>query len=263
MARNTGGLERPYILVTNDDGVDSPGLLALKQALQAVGEVSVVAPAQNWSAASHIKTFDRPLRVVEVRLADGDVAFSTDGTPTDAVSLAVLGILPRRPNLVVSGINKGANLGEDVSYSGTVAAAMEGVIAGIPAVAVSLADYFQWDFSYAAEFAARVARHVLGNRLGNDVLLNVNVPSLPREQIKGIEITRLGKRVYRDVLVERKDPRGRSYYWIGGEPPHGVAEEGTDFQAISDGKISITPIHLDLTNHRLIEKLKAWRLKVE
>lgn len=251
---------KPYILVTNDDGVDSPGLLALKQALQRIGDIAVVAPAQNWSAASHIKTLDRPLRVAEVHLADGDLAFSTDGTPSDAVNLAVLGILPRKPDLVAAGINKGPNLGTDVSYSGTVAAAMEGVIAGIPSLAISLADYFEWEFSYAAHFAAQLAERMLEHPLGPDVLLNVNVPNRPKDQIKGIEITRLGKRIYRDVLVERRDPRGRVYYWIGGEPPHGVAEEGSDFQAVTDDKISITPIHLDLTNHRLIKELESWHL---
>lgn len=251
-----------YILVTNDDGVDSEGLLKLKQALATVGEVVVIAPDHNWSAAGHNKTIQKPLRVTQVQLADGDLAYSTDGTPSDCVSLGILGVLERKPDLVVAGINKGPNLGDDVTYSGTVAAAIEAVVSGIPAIAVSLADYYEWEFSYAAQFAAQLARHAVDNGLGNDVLLNVNVPNLPKERIAGIEITRLGKRVYRDVLMQSKDPLGRVYYWIGGDVPSGLPVDGTDFTAITENKISITPIHLDLTNHNLIEHLQAWDLKL-
>lgn len=251
-----------YILVTNDDGVDSEGLLLLKQALSTVGEVTVIAPETNWSTASHLKTLQKPLRVTRVRMADGDFAFVTDGSPTDCVSLGVLGITEKKPDLVVAGINKGPNLGDDVTYSGTVAAAMEGVISGIPSMAVSLDGYFEWDFCFAADFAARLAAQMLQNGLGNDVLLNVNVPGLAREEIKGIEITRLGKRIYRDVLVQKKDSSGRVHYWIEGEAPTGVPDEGTDYKAVADGKISITPIHLDLTNHKLIEELRNWDLRI-
>ncbi|MCL4500102.1 MAG: 5'/3'-nucleotidase SurE, partial [Chloroflexi bacterium] len=155
-----------YILVTNDDGVDSEGLLRLKQALSSIGEVVVIAPETNWSAAGHTKTLQKPLRVTDVRLPDGDPAFVTDGTPTDCVSLGVLGILDRKPDLVVAGINKGPNLGDDVTYSGTVAAAIEGVIWGIPSIAVSLDSYYEWDFRFAAEFAADLAGHMIGNGLG-------------------------------------------------------------------------------------------------
>ncbi|MCL5264044.1 MAG: 5'/3'-nucleotidase SurE [Chloroflexi bacterium] len=249
-----------YILVTNDDGIDSEGLLLLKQALAKVGEVAIIAPDHNWSTAGHTKTIQRPLRVNQVRLADGDVAYSTDGTPSDCVSLGVLGILERKPDLVVAGINKGPNLGDDVTYSGTVAAAMEGIISGIPSIAISLADYTKWDFTYAAQFAAQLAQHVMGNGLGSDVLLNVNVPSVPRSKIVGVEITRLGKRVYRDVLIEHRDSTGQLYYRIGGDVPSGLPLEGTDFKAITENKISITPIHLDLTNHQLIEHLRSWKL---
>ncbi len=251
-----------YILVTNDDGIDSEGLLLLKQTLSTVGEVVVIAPETNWSAAGHTKTLQKPLRVTQVQMPDADSAFVTDGTPSDCVSLGVLGILDRKPDLVVAGINKGPNLGDDVTYSGTVAAAMEGVISGIPSIAVSLDGYYGWDFHFAADFAATLAEHVLGNGLGTDVLLNVNIPSLRAESIKGIEITRLGKRIYRDVLVKRQDASGRVYYWIEGEAPTGVPDEGTDFKAVADGKISITPIHLDLTNHKLIEELRQWNLKI-
>ncbi|HEX2923807.1 MAG TPA: 5'/3'-nucleotidase SurE [Chloroflexota bacterium] len=253
----------PYILVTNDDGIDSEGLLVLKRALAAVGEVVVVAPDRDWSIIGHAKTMRRPLRVARVSLPDGDPAFSVDGTPTDCVSLGVLGLVPRRPNLVVAGINKGPNLGEDITYSGTVAAAMESAIAGIPSIAVSLADYYDWDFAVAAQFTAKLARRIVGNGLGADVLLNVNVPNVTAERIAGVEITRLGRRIYKDVLEEREDSSGRSYYLIGGDFPGGVAEEGTDYNAVQGSRISVTPIHLDLTNHRLIKTLERWNLQAD
>ncbi len=249
------------ILVTNDDGIDSPGLLLLKQALERLGAVSVVAPDRNWSAAGHTKTLDKPLRVVKTHLADGHEALATDGTPSDSVALALLGVLADRPDLVVSGVNKGPNLGGDITYSGTVAAAMEAVLNGIPGIAVSLDAYAEWDFRFAAEFAAQLAGQVISRGLDPDVLLNVNVPSKPREDIQGVKITRLGHRIYRDVLLERQDPRGQTYYWIGGEMPTGRADEGTDVKALVDGYVSITPIHLDLTNHRLIKELETWDLR--
>lgn len=249
------------ILVTNDDGIDSEGLLALKQALQRIDAVTVVAPDRNWTAAGHTKTMHRPLRVARVKLADGDYGYSSDGTPSDCVALALLGFLEERPTLVVSGINKGPNLGSDITYSGTVAAAMEGVVCGVPSIAVSCAAYLEWEFTYAAEFAAQLAREVRRRGLAGDVLLNVNVPSLPRDQIAGVEITRLGRRTYRDQLIRRQDPFGRDYFWIGGEEPLGELEEGTDINAIAQRRVSVTPIHLDLTNHALIEHLKSWELR--
>lgn len=249
------------ILVTNDDGVDSEGLLKLKQALSEVAPVEVLAPNRNWSASGHSKTLDRPLRVAEVTLADGSRAFSSDGSPSDCVALAFLGILPERPSLVVSGINKGPNLGGDITYSGTVAAAMEAIVIGVPSIAVSLTDYYEWDFDYAATFAAQLAAHVLAKGLEPDVLLNVNVPRLPREQIEGVRVTRLGRRVYQSELIRRTDPFGRDYYWIGGELPSADMAEGTDVAAVHEGYVSVTPIHLDLTNHALIEQLEGWGLR--
>jgi len=249
------------ILVTNDDGIDSEGLLRLKQALSDVDRVEVVAPNRNWTAAGHTKTMHRPLRIAEVTLADGSPAYSSDGSPSDCVALAFLGILDERPGLVFSGINKGPNLGSDLTYSGTLAAAMEGVVCGVPAVAVSLADSYQWDFSYAAEFSARLARHILENGLEKDVLLNVNVPHVPRHKVKGVVVTRLGKRIYRDELIRRTDPFGRDYFWIGGEPPAGELEEGTDIGAVHENYVSITPILMDLTNHTLIERISGWNLQ--
>ncbi len=255
----------PHILITNDDGIDSPGLLALKRALGRVGRVTVIAPDHNWSAAGHSKTMHKPLRINRVRLADGDYAFSTDGAPSDCVALAILGFLPERPDLVVSGINKGSNMGDDITYSGTVAAAMEGIIWGYPSMAVSLDDYIPDDpeannFEAAGMIAARLAPYLLSPEWDRATLLNVNVPNLPQEEIKGLEITRLGRRGYQDDLVERTDPFGRHYYWIGGGKPTGVNKRGTDIHAIAHGKISVTPIHLDLTNHRMIGRLKGWGL---
>ena len=251
---------RRLILLTNDDGIDSEGLLALKAALERVAEVRVVAPDRDWSVIGHAKTMRRPLRVVPLTLPDGDTAHAVDGTPSDCVSLGILGLLPRRTDLVIAGINKGANLGEDITYSGTVAAAMEAVISGIPAIAASLAGYLEWDFATAADFTAHVAGRVLANGLGADVLLNINVPNVPRRDIAGVEITRAGHRVYKDVLEELEDSQGRSYYLIGGDFPGGIAEEGTDYNAILHNCISVTPIHLDLTNHRLIKTLRGWNL---
>lgn len=255
-----GIMQRLHILVTNDDGIQSEGLPALRGALSPIGDVSIIAPERNWSVSGHSKTMDRPLRVREVELADGQVAFATDGTPSDCVSLGVLGFLPRKPHLVVSGINMGANLGEDITYSGTVAAAMESLISGLPAIAVSLTRGEQWDFGIAADFTAHVLRSVEQYGIGGDVLLNVNVPNVPAELIAGVEVTRLGKRLYQDKLIERVDPYGRNYYWIGGERPGGEAGKGTDIAAISQNRISVTPIHLDLTSHRLISTLKKWGL---
>ena len=250
-----------YILLTNDDGYDSEGLLAARAALAELGEVAVVAPERNWSAAGHNRTMDKPLRVTRVTLADGQEGLVTDGTPSDCVSLAVLGVLERQPDLVVSGINKGPNIGDDITYSGTVAAAMEGVLSGIPSIAISLADYFQWDFSYASRFLAKLARTVAGKGLPEGVLLNVNVPPLPAERVKGVEVTRLAKRIYRGTLIQREDPYGRPYYWLGGDVPHGRTDKGTDYMAVTEGRVSVTPIHLDLTNYRLIATLEGWGLE--
>jgi 5'-nucleotidase len=252
--------QRPHILVTNDDGITSPGLLALKDVLADVGRVTVLAPNHNWSASGHVKTMHKPLRVDDVTLPDGTSALTTDGAPSDAVALAFLGIVERPIDLVVAGINRGANLGHDVTYSGTVTAAMEGVIAGVPAIAVSLNSRTSNDFGVAGHFAARLARQVLALGLPEGILLNTNVPPLPADQIAGVLVTRMGLRIYRDELVRRLDPRGRPYYWIGGPPPTGVEEEGTDIWAIAHGYISVTPIQLDLTAHDMLDTLQEWGL---
>src|ERR671939_1549623 len=230
------------ILVTNDDGVDSPGLSALARALKHVEDVCVIAPNRNWTAAGHTKTLDRPLRVAEIQLPGTRLAaYSSDGSPSDCVALGFLGIAPERPRLVVSGVNTGPNMGSDITYSGTVSAAMEGVVSGVPAIAVSLADYFEWDFAYAAGFAARLAKRVLVAELDSDVLLNVNVPRGRRKDIRGVQITRLGRREYKDELIRRQDPFGRDYYWIGGGPPGGTGEPGPHPPPGAGRYVLITP----------------------
>ena len=254
-----------HILVTNDDGVLSPGLLALVQEMRKLGKVSILAPDRNWSGGGHVKTLDRGLRVREVRLSDGSQAFTSDGAPSDCVALAALGYIKEPINLVVSGINVGANLGHDVTYSGTVTAAMEAVIAGIPGVAVSLevpeAQVGEIDFGPAARAARRVVEQVIKNGLPPEILLNINVPFLSDEQMHGFRLTRQGLRVYHNRLDERLDPRGRPYYWIGGDAPTGVSERGSDIGALSEGYVSITPLHLDLTAYRMLPDLNTWGLE--
>jgi 5'-nucleotidase len=246
--------DRPNILVTNDDGLGADGIVALREALEPLGRVMVVAPDREQSAASHAVTLRNPLRVNRI---DENV-ISVDGTPTDCVLLAVNGLLPSKPDYIFSGINHGPNMGDDVSYSGTVAAAIEGTLCGIPSVAISRAMWGTGDFSPAAEFAAVLARMVIKNGIPNNSLLNVNVPPVAREDIEGVRITKLGRRLYRDAVVEKKDPRGKTYYWIGGEMPTWGDEEGSDFNAVDEKMISITPIHLDLTDYRAIVDMKNW-----
>jgi 5'-nucleotidase len=233
---------KPRILVTNDDGIESRGLLALKQALDPLGEVYVLAPETNQSAVGHTKTFMRPLRVRERTLADGSIGWSVDGSPTDAVSLAFLGYFGFGFDLVASGINYGANLGDDVTYSGTVSAAMEAVLSDCPAIALSQEYYEHPDFTLAARIAYVAAVNVLENGLAPGELININVPAIAADECEGVEVTRMGKRIYQDELIERLDPRGIPYYWIGGPPPSGLAEPGTDFHAVVNRRIAITPI---------------------
>jgi len=252
-----------HILVTNDDGVQAPGLLALAQAMRVLGKVTIFAPDRNWSASGHVKTLDRPLRVREVRLADGSAAYSSDGAPSDCVALPLMGFVEEKIDVVVAGINPNANIGHDVTYSGTVTAAMEAVITGgVPGIAISLdaPEYHSGalDYSTAASVARRVAAKVLAEGLPEGVLLNVNVPYLKENELKGLMVTRQGLRLYRDTLERRLDPRGRPYYWIGGEAPTGVDEPGTDFGALRAGYVSITPLQLDLTAREAMEEMRKW-----
>ncbi|HEX9136310.1 MAG TPA: 5'/3'-nucleotidase SurE [Nitrospirota bacterium] len=241
------------ILVTNDDGVYSPGIQILAKRLRELDAVVIVAPDRERSAAGHSMTLHRPLLIEEVR----DAMYSVNGTPTDCINIAVKGLLKETPRLVVSGINKGPNLGDDVTYSGTVAGAMEGILLGIPSFAVSLAAREDFLFAEAAEVALRTADSIYKQGLPAGTLLNINVPNLPVSEIQGTRITRLGKRIYHQMTVERVDPRGKKYYWIGGGEPDWEREEGTDLDAIDRKFVSITPLHLDFTDYSSFKRLQS------
>lgn len=244
-----------HIMVTNDDGIHAPGILALASALRVLGDVTVVAPDRERSAVGHALTLNSPLRVFELR----DGFFAVDGTPTDCVNMGIHSLLPFHPDLVVSGINHGANLGDDVTYSGTVAAAIEATLMGLPAIAVSLATFERNGyFPEAAQVAVRVARQVITNGLPEDTFLNVNVPNCPAGEINPPLITRQGKRSFVGSVVGKTDPRGRKYYWIGSGEADFNDYEGTDFHAINRNHVSITPLHLDLTNYESMKVIAAW-----
>jgi 5'-nucleotidase len=248
--------ERPLILVSNDDGVNAPGILAAREALAEIGDVIVAAPDRERSASSHSISLDRPLRVDEVERG----VFAIDGTPVDCVYLGLLHLVPRRPAVVVSGINNGYNLGSDVFYSGTVAAAVEAALRGVPAIAVSLERRRPQDFSHAARFLAALAGEVVRRGHGalpERSLLSVNVPP---GAVDGYEVTFLGRRVYRDQVEVREDLRGRSYYWIGGPEEHAEDLPGSDLSAVREGRVSLTPLGLDLTHTRLIGDLTRWQV---
>jgi len=251
-----------HILLTNDDGVDAPGLLAMAVALRNDYRLTVLAPDRNWSACGHVKTLTRPLRVRETNLSDGTPALTTDGAPSDCVALALLGLVEEPIDLVVSGINPFANLGQDLTYSGTVMAAMEAVINGVPGVALSL-DHAEErgqvpDFGPAAQVGASLIKQIIANHLSKEIFFSINIPYLPVDKISGVAITRQGTRVYRDVLEKRLDPLGQPYYWIGGEAPTGVPDSGTDFWALARGQVSITPLSLEMTDHEKIATIEAW-----
>jgi 5'-nucleotidase len=239
------------ILVTNDDGIHAPGLQALADALEELSEVHVIAPDREQNAVGHALTLHRPLRVERI----AERRFAVNGTPSDCVNLGVLGVLPEAPALVVSGINHGANLGDDVTYSGTVSAAMEGTLLGVPSMAVSQVDPDGGGFEAAAEVARLVAARLLVEGLPAKTFLNVNVPRGP---LAGVRVTRLGHRVYREKVVQEVDPRGRSYYWIGAGPPVWEEDEGSDIAAIYGGFATITPLHLDLTHYGALGRMADW-----
>lgn len=245
------------ILVTNDDGIASEGLAALAQAMSALGEVVVVAPDGNRSAAAHSLTLDYPLRITETKPR----WYSVDGTPADCVHLALNGILKNNePYLVACGINKGGNMGQDITYSGTVMAALESTLIGIPAMAVSVDARHDFEWSGATQMAHSVARHILEHGLPKDTLLNLNVPNLPLDKIKGLKVTRQGRRIYGDIIDERVDPRGRTYYWIAAQEQGFDDIPGSDMVAVRDGYASLTPIIFQLTNDEYWEQLQklSW-----
>jgi len=244
-----------FILITNDDGIHSAGLQALADRMQSFGRVAVVAPDRERSAIGHALTLHAPLRAEEIA-AD---RWAVSGTPTDAVSLGIQKLLQQKPDLVISGINKGGNMGDDLTYSGTVAAAMEATLMGIPAMAVSLTgqNFKYEDFSAAAGVVCRLTETVLEHGLPADTFLNINVPD---RAFHGIRLTRQGKRVYEDAVVQSRDPRGRSYYWIGAGSLGFQDLAGTDFHAVHNGYVSVTPLHLDLTNYAAMERLRQWKM---
>jgi 5'-nucleotidase len=259
------------IVLTNDDGIDAPGLLAARQALEKTADVITVAPDQNRSGVGRSISFGRPLHVEEREMADGVVGYACTGTPVDCVRLVALGLMDFEPDLVVSGINHGENLGDDITYSGTVAGAMEGIVIGVPGIAVSLSINRPWHetadeeipfddtlyFGPVADFTARLAKVAL-NGLPKGRVLNVNAPNVPRELLAGARVTRLGRRFYKDELVEVKDQSGRVGYDIYNNPPGHHEEEGTDFAAIENHEISVTPVHLELTDEAGLEELDSW-----
>jgi len=250
------------ILVTNDDGIHAEGIRVLKNALARIGNVYVVAPDRPRSASGHSITLHKPLRLSSVNLPDGSQVYCTNGTPSDCVTLGIFDVVHDKVDLVVSGINRGPNLGWDLTYSGTVSAAMEGAILGIPSIAVSVTSYEDdTDFDYAAEFTVFLAGLLLSRGLPEDTLLNVNVPNLPASYIKGIEVTRQGKRRYSGKIEKRLDPMGRAYYWLGGDAVIDELEEGTDVKAVADDKISVTPVHLDLTGYPALDGLRTWGIE--
>jgi 5'-nucleotidase len=247
-------MSKPLILLSNDDGVRAPGLRALAEALASVGDVLVAAPDRERSATAHAISLDHPLRVDEIE----PKVFAIDGTPVDCVYLALHHLVPRPPDLCVSGINNGFNLGSDVFYSGTVGAALEAALRGVPSVALSLERKVPQDFSHAAAFARWLVKDVLG-RGGSAIdpltFLNVNLPSGP---IKGVRVTSMGRRIYRDQVSVRQDLRGRSYYWIGGPEQKGEDVPGSDCTAVSEGMASVTPIGLDLTHQPMHARLSGF-----
>ena len=245
--------EKFRILITNDDGIHSDGIIALENALREIGDVFVVAPESEMSGASHSLTLSRPLRIRQI----DERHWTVDGTPTDCVTFALNRILPReqRPDLCASGINHGENLGDDATYSGTVAGALESTILGVPGLAFSLVAGRNYDFTESARIAKEMAAKSLKEGLPDGTLLNINIP---KTEIKGIRVTKQGFKNARPIISEHTDPRGKLYYWIGEERSGFHAEGGTDFEAIEEGYVSVTPMRSDLTNHRAIELLKSW-----
>jgi 5'-nucleotidase len=247
------------ILVTNDDGIHAEGLRVLADAVRPLGNVTIVAPDREQSATSHSLTLHRPLRIRHV----SEDILTVDGTPTDCVLLGVHGFLKRKPDLIVSGINHGQNMGNDVFYSGTVAAASEGAFLGIPSIAISLATWEHAGFEAAGRVVKSLVAELVrvGIPAGNCV--NINIPPVPWEEIKGVRVTRLGTRVFRDVIVKKIDPRGKNYYWIGGEDPTWEHDDASDFAAVSAGFVSVTPLSFELTDYKGIVELESLGLNLD
>lgn len=246
------------ILLTNDDGIQSPGLAALRDAVAGIGKTVIVAPDRDNSAVSHSLTMSRPLRLKEL----DDDTFALDGTPTDCVIVGISKVLERKPDLLISGINAGPNIGDDIAYSGTVSAAVEGTMYGIPSLAVSQAGEAPYNYSLAQTIIQRMVRKVLQTPLPPDTLMNINIPE--QQHYKGIQITRQGRRLWENAIKETLDPWGRTHYWIGGGTAKIDIGVDTDVRALHEGYVSVTPIHLDLTNHAGLDLLRAtWKFEEE
>jgi 5'/3'-nucleotidase len=243
-----------HILLCNDDGYSARGLTALADALRGLADVSIVAPERDRSGASNSLTLERPLRATEIEKG----VIKVDGTPTDCVHLAVTGLLEPEPDMVLAGINHGANMGDDILYSGTVAAATEGRFLGLPAVAMSLASATHRHFETAAHVAIRLVENIQSNPLPKDTILNVNVPDVPLNQLRGYQATRLGQRHKAEPVVKSLDPRGRDIFWVGPAGPEQDAGPGTDFYAVRSGYVSVTPLQIDLTRYDALEGLRRW-----
>ncbi|MDZ7289840.1 MAG: 5'/3'-nucleotidase SurE [candidate division KSB1 bacterium] len=261
MSKSPESLLRPHILITNDDGIFAPGLYALYESLRIIADVSVVAPDSEKSAVGHAITISDPLRVTPFEKFGKFFGHAVNGTPADCVKIAYYALLDRKPDMVVSGINYGSNTGINVIYSGTVSAATEGTILGIPSFSISLTTFVDADFTFAAKFAAKLVPLILAHGLPKGTFLNVNVPNVPEAQIRGVAITRMGMSLYDDKYDKRVDPRNRVYYWLTGSKLDCEHSEEVDDGAIQKNLVSITPIHYDLTNHRALEELKRWEIK--
>ncbi len=249
------------ILVTNDDGIFADGIKNLVKSLKTVGDVFVVAPNRQRSASGHSITMHDPLRAEKVNFFDMNIpAWSVNGTPSDCVKLGIEALIKEKPDIVISGINRGSNLGTDVLYSGTVSAAIEGSMMGFPSIAVSLQYDQDMDYTHAGNFSKKICNMVYTNKLPMDTLLNINVPCT--EDIKGFKITTLGVRKYQNSFIERIDPFGESYYWMGGEVCDEDNGEETDIHSVKNNYISITPIHFDITKHEMIHKLQEWKFDI-
>ncbi len=243
-------------LVTNDDGFKSLGINMIAKILEELGEVVVVAPDQEMSATSHSLTLSRPLRVNKQKKG----VYSVDGTPTDCVMLAINGLIRERPDYVISGINHGANLGDDVTYSGTVAAAIEGTLLGIPSIAISYTSRDPRFFTEWEDPLLSILGQIVSRQMPEDTLLNMNLPAIPVADSQGVKVTTLGKRTYQDAVTSNKEAGGQVYYWIGGQEIHWKGNNSSDFIAINEGYVSVTPLHLDLTNYRTLKELSEWDL---
>ena len=249
-------MSNPKILITNDDGIFAPGIYALWEAMQEVGQTMVVAPDTEQSAVGHAITLSDPLRVEGIHRTGGFEGFAVSGTPADCAKIAIRSLMDKKPDVLVSGINRGANLGNNIIYSGTVSAATEGTMLGIPSVAISINSFNSDEFRGAKETAIKVVHYLINNTLPSGTLLNVNVPYCPPEEIKGIKVTRQGNQYFQDDFDQRKDPRGRTYYWMKGKIVDDDQELYYDSKAVCDGYVSITPIHFQMTNESYFTKLE-------